>query len=77
MKSCSALSAVLSRTVVALVVLIVSACGGGGSTDLAGVGSGGSGVASGSVSGFGSVIVDGVEYDDSAATRQAEDASGT
>lgn len=77
MKSCPALSAVLSRTAVALVVLIVSACGGGGSTDLAGVGSGGSGVASGSVSGFGSVIVDGVEYDDSAATRQAEDASGT
>ena len=41
MKSRSALSAVLSRTAVALVVLIVSACG-GGSTDLAGVGSGGS-----------------------------------
>ena len=62
----------------AAVVFVVSACGGGGgSVDVAGVGSGGSGVASGSVSGFGSVIVDGVEYDDTNATRQAEDASGT
>ncbi len=78
MKACISLSAAAPRGVaalLALVVLLVSACG-GGSTDLAGVGSGGSGVASGSVTGFGSVIVDGVEYDDSAATRQAEDASG-
>jgi hypothetical protein len=76
MKSRPSLSAALLRGALALAVFLVSACGGGGSTDLAGVGSGGSGVASGSVSGFGSVIVDGVEYDDSAATRQAEDANG-
>ena len=43
---------------------------------MAGVGSGGSGVASGTVTGFGSVIVDGVEYDDSGASRQSEDAAG-
>lgn len=42
---------------------------------MVGVGSGGSGVASGTVSGFGSVIVDGVEYDDSSAARDTEDAS--
>lgn len=60
----------------AAVLMLLAACGGGGSVDVAGVGSGGSGVASGSVTGFGSVIVDGVEYDDSAATRDTEDASG-
>ena len=50
------------------------ACGGG--TSLSGVGSGGSGIAEGSISGFGSVIVNGVEYDDSNAVSQTEDASG-
>ena len=50
----------------AAALMLLAACGGGGSVDVAGVGSGGSGVASGSVTGFGSVIVDGVEYDDSA-----------
>ncbi len=57
-------------------VALLAACGGGGGVDVAGVGSGGSGVASGSVSGFGSVIVDGVEYDDSSATRDTVDAGG-
>lgn len=79
MKPIPAPLAGLSTGLVALLataVLLVAACGGGGGTDVAGVGSGGSGVASGSVSGFGSVIVDGVEYDDTNATRQAEDASG-
>jgi hypothetical protein len=37
-----------------------------------GVGSGGSGLAEGFVTGFGSIIVDGVAYDDSAATEQAD-----
>ena len=59
-----------------LAAALLTACGGGSGSDLAGVGSGGSGVASGSVSGFGSVIVDGVEYDDSTATRDTEDATG-
>ncbi len=51
------------------------ACGGG--TSLSGVGSGGSGIAEGSVSGFGSIIVNGVEYDDSNAVSQSESADGT
>ncbi|MDD2987502.1 MAG: DUF5666 domain-containing protein [Zoogloea sp.] len=79
MKACRSPSAAVPRgltVLLAAVIFLVSACGGGGATDLAGVGSGGSGVASGAVTGFGSVIVEGVEYDDSAATRQAEDASG-
>nr|WP_315186368.1 hypothetical protein [uncultured Albidiferax sp.] len=55
--------------------LLLDACGGG--LDVAGVGSGGTGVASGTVSGFGSVIVDGVEYADTRASVQRQDASGT
>ncbi len=58
----------------ALATACLLACGGG--TSLSGVGSGGSGIAEGSVSGFGSVIVNGVEYDDSNAVSQTEDAVG-
>ena len=54
---------------------LLQACGGGGSTT-AGVGTGGTGSATGAVSGFGSVLVDGVEYDDSTAAVQQEDATG-
>ncbi len=45
----------------ALALSIVAACGGGGD----GVGSNGTGVSSGTVYGFGSVIVDGIRFDDS------------
>lgn len=55
---------------------LLFACG-GGSQVAGGVGSGGSGLAEGTVTGFGSVIVDGVRYDDSAASVQAEDANGS
>ncbi|WP_374244345.1 DUF5666 domain-containing protein [Zoogloea sp.] len=72
----SLLSSVARRLLATLTALALAACGGGDSVDVAGVGSGGSGVASGSVTGFGSVIVDGVEYDDTAATREAEGADG-
>lgn len=65
------------RLLAAVAAAVLTACGGGGSVDVAGVGSGGSGVASGSVTGFGSVIVDGVEYDDSAAAREVEGADGS
>lgn len=58
-----------------LVTSFLLACGGG--TSLSGVGSGGSGIAEGSISGFGSVIVNGVEYDDSNAVSQTEDSAGT
>lgn len=65
------------RQIVALVLsLLVAACGGGGSNMAGGVGSGGSGLAEGVVSGFGSVIVAGVEYDDSQASVITENAQG-
>jgi len=47
---------------------LLPGCGGGSSTSTtAGVGSGGTGLAGGTVSGFGSVLVDGIEYDDASA----------
>ncbi len=58
-----------------LLTCFLLACGGG--TSLSGVGSGGSGIAEGSISGFGSVIVNGVEYDDSFAVSQTEGADGS
>lgn len=57
----------------ALVHLLV-ACGGG---EVAGMGSGGSGLASGTVSGFGSIYVDGVEIEDAQASTVAENADGS
>ncbi|RPH67003.1 MAG: hypothetical protein EHM83_02620, partial [Burkholderiales bacterium] len=61
--------------VVASVALMAASCGGG---DLAGVGSGGTGnrlasVSYGSIAGFGSIIVNGVRYDDRAATVSSDD----
>ena len=63
---------VLRATAVLLLSSFLLACGGG--ISLSGVGSGGSGIAEGSVSGFGSVIVNGVEYDDSNAVSTIESA---
>ncbi|MES2187349.1 MAG: hypothetical protein V4505_22555 [Pseudomonadota bacterium] len=57
------LLAVVGACLLAALALFLSGCG-GGSSDYAGVGSGGSGIAEGTVSGFGSVIVDGIEYSD-------------
>jgi hypothetical protein len=56
-----------------------SACGGGGSASLAGLpGTGGTGIyAQGPISGFGSVIINGVRFDDSAATVQIDGLAGT
>jgi hypothetical protein len=65
---------ILLCVVMALSTLI-AACNGG--TSIAGgVGSGGTGVAEGAVSGFGSVIVAGVEYDDTDANVVVENAQG-
>ena len=64
----------LRALVVSLLTLVLLGCGGG--ISLSGVGSGGSGIAEGSISGFGSVIVNGVEYDDSNAVSQSEDSNG-
>ena len=56
-----------------LVALLLGACG-GGSGDQAGVGTGGTGtIASGPISGFGSVIVAGVHFDDTNARVSDED----
>ena len=60
----------------ALAGVLLIACG-GGSQVAGGVGSGGSGLAEGTVTGFGSVIVDGVRYDDSAASPLVEGADGS
>lgn len=71
--------ATLTRTLPALLgLLILSACGGGGgdgsSTDTARASAQSS---AGTVTGFGSVIVDGTEVDDSSATVCTEDISGS
>lgn len=74
----NALQRLLSRGPLALCLsLLLAACGGGGG-DLAGVGTGGTGtvastVSVGEISGFGSVIVTGIRYDDSTATITDED----
>ena len=48
-------------------IVLIASCGGAGE-----VGSGGTGAALGTVTGFGSIIVDGVRFDDSNATVQVE-----
>ena len=58
----------------ALLVATLVACGGGGGGSSAGVGTGGTGsFAVGTISGFGSVIVNGVRYDDSSASVVDDD----
>jgi hypothetical protein len=58
-------------------VTALVACGGGGGGSSAGVGTGGTGAfAVGTISGFGSVIVNGVRYDDSSATVDDDDDGG-
>ncbi|MGY0195377.1 DUF5666 domain-containing protein [Leptothrix sp. BB-4] len=52
-----------------LALAIVSACGGGGD---GGVGTNGTGVSNGTVYGFGSVIVDGIRFDDRSARVEVE-----
>ncbi|MGB5180164.1 MAG: DUF5666 domain-containing protein [Gammaproteobacteria bacterium] len=56
----------------ALGVLIV-ACGGGGGGSVAGGGIGGTGITSGSVTGFGSVFVNGIEFETDGASRSVDD----
>ena len=71
-RTASSLTA-LATLVVALCISVVGGCGGG-------VGSGGTGapvaLAEGTVTGFGSVIVDGVHYDDNQAVTLREDEPG-
>lgn len=58
----------------AALALLLHACG--ADTLLSGVGSGGSGIAEGTVTGLGSIYVDGTEFDDSAAPVQVQDERG-
>ena len=69
-------SALAGTFSIASIGLLVACGGGGGGGGVAGVGSGGTGF----VTGFGSVIVDGISYDDSALgtiKREKDDAVGT
>lgn len=68
----------IRRLMVAAALSFLVSCGGGGIADLAGgVGSGGSGLAEGTITGFGSVIVDDVRFDDSQAKVTEEGPSGS
>jgi len=63
-------------TIVTLVLVVfVAACGGGGGGggSVAGGGIGGTGVTSGTVSGFGSVFVNGIEFETDGASRDVDD----
>jgi Domain of unknown function (DUF5666) len=69
---CSRRAVVLA---IAGVVAELAGCGGGG-TDTAGLSSGGTGsFTSGTITGFGSIIVNGIRYDDSAATIVSDEDS--
>jgi len=61
--------------VVATLVLsaLIVACGGGGGGSVAGGGIGGTGITSGSVTGFGSVFVNGIEFETDGASRSVDD----
>jgi hypothetical protein len=69
----------LRRLLAAGIALTLAACGGGADpvAPSAGTATGGPQVASGTITGFGSVIVDGVTYDDSAAVVKIEDDSAS
>jgi Domain of unknown function (DUF5666) len=80
-KTSSWLSRVARRTLLALAFFLISSCGGGSNVAIApGVGSGGTGLQAGSltvgsISGFGSVIVNGTRYNIDGSTPQIEDTS--
>lgn len=64
--------------VFAAIVLTISACGGGGgggANIVAGGGTGGTGVSFGTVTGFGSIFVNGVEFSTNGATIKRDDVS--
>jgi Domain of unknown function (DUF5666) len=64
-------------TICALAALtLASGCGGGGSNTAGGPGVGGTGYANGPVTGFGSIIVNGVRFDDSSTSVSIADDDG-
>ncbi len=58
-----------------MLLALLIACG--GDLETAGVGTGGTGLKEGNVTGFGSVYIDGVRYDNSQAQVQVDDGSGS
>jgi hypothetical protein len=62
------------RLFIALCLVLLSSCGGGGGVDTGGTGGAVPAVASGPITGFGSVIVGGVRFDDTSA--EVEDLDG-
>lgn len=64
----------LLQSCAVLMWVLLAACGGG--TQVSGVGSGGSGLAEGAITGFGSVVLDGVTYEDTNASVLLENAQG-
>lgn len=67
------LKSTLPAMLLALVALAGVSCG--GSDQLAGGGIGGTGITSGTLTGFGSIFVNGVEFDTTGATRTVDDMS--
>lgn len=66
------------RMLAALAASMIAACGGGGGGEpVAGIDRGGVTIAQGPISGFGSVIVNGVRYSTSSATITVDDQPGT
>lgn len=56
-----------------LLGVLIVACGGGGGGSFAGGGIGGTGITSGTVTGFGSVFVNGIEFETDGASRTVDD----
>jgi hypothetical protein len=66
------------RMLAALAASMIAACGGGGGSEpVAGIDRGGVTIAQGPISGFGSVILNGVRYSTSGATITVDDQPGT
>ena len=58
---------------ITVICLFFAGCGGGGSSSLAGGGIGGSGItASGAITGFGSIFVNGIEFETAGASRDVD-----
>ena len=70
------LTAALRAALMITMATLLTSCGGGIGDLAGGVGSGGSGLAEGTVTGFGSVYIDGERYDDSRAVVTEEGALG-
>jgi len=69
----------LKKYIFPLLVLFVASCGGGGGggSSLAGGGIGGTGITSGTITGFGSVFVNGVEFETDGSSFDVDDNIGT